>query len=257
MSIVYRSNQWEYAMEECRKEPAGRVCPRSIDDLALISVIDGDADANIIAHIRSCSHCGSRMRELIALHCVLSKRLYRALCPSSDELVIYQQGWIEYRRSSTISEHVKVCPHCAADLRLLSEASDIPMMTRSVSFQRLRRVFAHCMQPAGMLSSARLLRGDAPIGQYAYRAENFQIMFDVERVSGHPQRMMLLGLLLLDDGRLGSSRVSASLLCDDVVVNSTMLDALGNFVLDDVVSGTYSLSLRLPYCEILIEAINL
>jgi hypothetical protein len=53
------------------------------------------------------------------------------------------------------------------------------------------------------------------------------------------------------------SQATASLLSENLVVNSAPLDDLGSFVIEDIAPGDYSLSLRLPDLEVVVEALSL
>ena len=54
---------------------------------------------------------------------------------------------------------------------------------------------------------------------------------------------------------LGDS--TASLLNEDWVVTSSTIDELGSFVIEDISPGNYSLSLRLPDREVVVETLAL
>ena len=248
-------------MEDYRREPGGCSHPPALSDLALIAAIDGEANDDVIAHLRVCRYCAKRADDFAELQRLLRKQLYRVLCPSSDELLAFHQGWLDDDKTTQIQNHLSMCPHCAADLRLLVEAASVPVLEAPSPLTKLRRVVAELITPRLALppiSAYGALRGSSIGGQYAYRAENMQLMIDVERAACHPGHMLLLGMLLPDDGiaeRLTSA--TASLLHDDDVITSTALDEMGNFVLDDIAPGDYSLSLRLPDREVVVEALSL
>lgn len=247
-------------MEDDRSDAGACSRPPALDDLTLIIAMDGDADVDVLAHLRACTYCTRRAREFADLHGLLSKRLYRVLCPSSDELVAYQQGWLRNGQRVALRDHLRDCPHCAADLRLLVEAADVPLIAPQPRMQTLRRVIAQLLEPPSLSPLGPVygaMRGSAPGGQYVYRAENIEIMLDVERATGHSGRLVLFGALLRGDSPKDLNSASASLLCDDAIVSSAMLDELGNFMLDDITPGDYSLSLRLPDCEVVVEALSL
>jgi anti-sigma factor RsiW len=92
-----------------------------LDDIDLLAALDGEADPEVMAHLRECPACVARMREYAALQALLHRRLYRALCPSSEALAAFQQGMLEGGRSAMVVRHVAECPHCARELRLLAE----------------------------------------------------------------------------------------------------------------------------------------
>jgi len=235
----------------CRRRP-------SLDDLDLIAAVDGEAGEEILAHLDECPHCAARAREIDQFQKLLRQRLYRILCPSSDQLLAYQQGWLDVQLQSQIRSHLRDCPHCAGELRLLSETTHAPPEVPTL-ISRLRRVIAVTLAPGphfGLTPAYGGLRG-AHGGQYAYRAENLELTLDVQRTA-RSDRVVLVGMLLDEEGvSEGMERATASLLDDANVVSSTMIDELGNFVLEDIAPGNYSLSLRLPTLEVVVEALTL
>ena len=155
-------------MEDDRREPGECVRPPALDDLALISAIDGEIDVDTIAHLQICPYCARRAREFTDLHRLLSKQLYRALCPSSDELVAFQQGWLESGRRAELRDHLSACPHCAADMHLLVEAASGPLLAPPTPLARLRRIVAELLTPsplAPLTSAYGALRGPSPGSQ--------------------------------------------------------------------------------------------
>jgi hypothetical protein len=231
-----------------------------LDDLDLIAAIDGEAGEEILAHLRDCPSCAARARDFDELLRLLRQRLFRILCPSSDDLLSYLQGWLEERRQAQIRAHLRDCPHCAGELRLLAEASHAPPPAPT-PISRLRRVVAVALAPRAQMALAPVyggMRGAAGSGQYAYRAENLELTLDVQRAAGRPGRVVLVGMVYNDDGMSDEiGRATASLLLNELVISSALLDELGNFVIDDIAPGDYSLSLRLPDREVVVEALAL
>jgi hypothetical protein len=251
------ANNLEQAMEDHRGELGICRCPPSPNEIDLIAAVDGEAEEEVVAHLRDCPHCAQRAREIDELQQLLRQRLYRILCPSSDDLLAYRQGWLDERRMSELRNHLRDCPHCGSELRLLDEAAGAPPWPPPIS--RLRRLIAMALpsqpQPLAVYGG---LRGAGYGGQYAYRAEHLELTLDVQRISGRPDRVVLVGMLFDEEAPPGElQRATASLLEGDFVVSSAALDELGNFVLDDIAPGDYSLSLRLPELEVVVEALSL
>jgi hypothetical protein len=243
-------------MEDQREEPHLCRRPPSPSDIDLIAAVDGEVREEVIAHLRDCPDCAQRARDFDELQQLLRQRLYRILCPSSDDLLAYRQGWLDARRTSTIRAHLRDCPHCAGELRLLGEAAGAPPRPPPIS--HLRRVVAVALaprsHPIAVYGGMRGARGE----QYAYRAERLELMLDVQRAAGTPDRVVLVGMLFDEEAPPGEAqRATASLLEGEFVVSSAALDELGNFVLDDIAPGEYSLSLRLPDLEVVVEALTL
>jgi hypothetical protein len=244
-------------MEEHREEPGICRRPPSPNELELIAAVDGEADKEVVAHLRDCPHCAQRAHAIDELQQLLRQRLYRILCPSSDDLLAYRQGWLDEHRTLDVRKHLHDCPHCTSELRLLDEAAGAPPWPPPIN--HLRRLVAMALppqrQPIAVYGS---LRGAEYGGQYAYRAEHLELTLDVQRVAAKPGRVVLVGMLFDEEAPPGEmQRATASLLEGDFVVSSTALDELGNFVLDDIAPGDYSLSLRLPELEVVVEALTL
>jgi anti-sigma factor RsiW len=250
--------------------------PPALDDLALIAAIDGEAGADVMAHLRDCPYCAERARAFAELQGLLRKRLYRMFCPSSDDLAAYQQGMLDGGQRAVIANHLKECPHCAREHDLLVRiAHDAlsgpspplgkePTMNSAASRAPAvgpRRVTAELLTavPPGPAAAAYgALRGPAHTSQYAYHAENLQLTIGVQRVVNRADRRVMFGALELDeDLPQGPQKATASLLRNDTVIRTVELDELGNFVLDDLAPGVYRLSLRLPDREVVVEALSL
>jgi hypothetical protein len=102
------------------------------------------------------------------------------------------------------------------------------------------------------------LRGPSLASQYAYHAENMQLILGVQRVVSRADRRVIHGALELDDELYEAfSGATARLSDNETVIRTAELDELGNFVLDDVAPGTYQLALCLPDREVIVEALSL
>src|SRR4051812_12719235 len=104
----------QQAVNECSLPP-------ELDDLALIAAIDGEAEADVMAHLRACHYCAARAHEFADLQGLLRKQLFRMFCPTSDELAAYQHGMLEGGQRATIANHLAECPHCTRELTLLQQ----------------------------------------------------------------------------------------------------------------------------------------
>jgi glutaredoxin len=241
-------------MEDHREEPGLCRRPPSPNEIDLITAVDGEAEEEVIAHLRDCPHCAQRARDLDELQQLLRQRLYRILCPSSDDLLAYQQGWLDKQRMATLRTHLRDCPHCERELRLLDEAAGAPPWPPPI-----RRVVAMALaprpQPVALYGGLRSAENGC---HYAYRAEHLELTLDVQHVASRPDRVVLVGMLFDEETPPGEmQRATASLLEGDFVVSSAALDELGNFVLDDIAPGDYRLSLRMPELEVVVEALTL
>ncbi len=257
------------AADGCRLLPA-------LDDLDLIAAIDGEADADVMAHLRVCQYCAARAHAFAELQGLLRKQFYRMFCPTSDALVAFQQGMLEGGQRAEIAAHVVDCPHCSRELQLLRQITgesssgrappslwnlmNIAKSNGGAAAGKLRQVQAELLTPAptSLAEAYGALRGPSHTTQYAYHAENLQITLGVRRVAQRADRRVVVGVLTLDDDLPEGMNQATAILChQNTLVSTAELDELGNFVLDDLAPGTYRLSLRLPDREIIIEALAL
>jgi anti-sigma factor RsiW len=160
--------------------------PPALDDVVLIAAVDGEAGADITAHLRACQHCAERARDFAELQGLLRKQLYRLFCPASDDLAALQQGLLNEKQRAALAEHLAGCPHCTSELRMLAQATSEPLIVRPPPasswlglpaeapstkplYGRARRVVAELlsrphMQLAGVYGG---LRGSSHASQYA------------------------------------------------------------------------------------------
>jgi len=105
------------------------ICPAPPGSSALIAAADGEADEATLAHLQACPVCMARVMHLRALQTYLLRRLYRLHCPPTDTLVDYCQGLLDPGDAAAVSHHLAICPHCAAEVKLLQEG---PILVQTV-----------------------------------------------------------------------------------------------------------------------------
>jgi hypothetical protein len=249
--------------------------PVALDDLALIAAIDGEAGSDVMAHLRDCLYCAQRARVFEEMQGLLRKQLFRMFCPTSDELAAYQQGVLNGGQRVSIAEHLKECPHCTREFKLLEQLSAEAQPGRSPPVGqgngqnghaisgKLRRIAAELLDisPVTPIAGAYgTLRLPSQASQYAYHADNLQLTLGVQPVVSRADRRVVHGALELDDESYeGFGGATAQLLDldNEMLVQTAELDELGNFVMDDLAPGTYQLALHLSDREVIVEALSL
>ncbi len=261
-------------MVDHKQAAKGCSWPVALDDLALIAAIDGEAGTDVMAHLRDCPYCSERARVFEEMQGLLRKQLFRMFCPTSEELASYQQGLLNGDQQAHITEHLKDCPHCTREYKLLEQLSQetlparSPPPTNGKSAQahssaipgKLRQIAAQLLAPSviPLADAYGALRGPSHASQYAYHAENLQLTLGVQRVVSRTDRRVIHGTLELDDALYNVfSGATAQLSDHETLIRTAELDELGNFVLDDLAPGTYQLALRLPDREVIVEALSL
>jgi anti-sigma factor RsiW len=263
----------ERVMVDHKQAAEGCNWPVALDDLALIAAIDGEAGPDVMAHLRDCQYCAERARVFEEMQGLLRKQLFRMFCPTSDELAAYQQGMLSSDQRATITEHLKECPHCTREHRLLEQLASEAQPARSPPWSqsngqvnharpsKLRQLAAKLLDisPATPLAGAySALRLPSQASQYAYHAGNLQLTLGVRPVLSRADRRVVHGALELDDAIYETlDGVTAHLLHNEALIRTAKLDELGNFILDDLSPGTYQLTLRLPDREVVVEALSL
>ncbi len=91
--------------------------------------IIGEIDPTIMEHLARCAYCRERRQELASFHRQLAVLLYRVDCPPSLELGEHQLGLLAAERQPLVSEHLKSCPHCQAELQQLAGYLTKPIKT--------------------------------------------------------------------------------------------------------------------------------
>lgn len=219
--------------------------PPELDDVELIAAADGEASAKTYAHLGACPGCAARAEAVTELQSQLRERLYRLFCPTSDELATFAQGLMVADMRDVVADHVISCPHCLGELNMLAAITATPPH-RSPALP-LRRVVAYPGSPDVSLSTSPALND--PI---VYHAGALRIVLSVERQRG-AAGTRLRGVLRGNRPQV----VTASLLCNNRVISSSLLDGQGGFILDDVPAGDVVLSLRLADYEVVVEALRL
>ncbi len=96
--------------------------PPALSERDLIAAIDEEAEPHIVNHLCRCPHCAARAKSLARFQQQLRAKLYRIFCPSSDDLIDYQQGLLPPDRHASITRHLAICPHCSHEAMLLDQA---------------------------------------------------------------------------------------------------------------------------------------
>ena len=234
------------------------VSPPEIENVDLLAYVDGHVDTDVIEHLRSCPHCRARAQAIAKEHSILLTALYRFACPSPHELGEYQLGLLNASRSAFVSEHIKACGHCSAEVaeltRYLHELE--PDIVPS-PIQAIRRLVARLAKGLSQQSTSALrptmqpalagVRGTEP-GPQVYEAGEIQIAVSVDRDPQNPGTFKALGLAA--GGELSGARVGLWRSGEELA--SEPIGEFGGFVFAGVAPGECQLVIRHDDLEILI-----
>ena len=113
-------------MERAGQSRANCTRPPALSNVALLAVIDNEADTDVMNHLDSCAFCSERADSFAELQHFLRVQLYRLFCPSSDYLIDYQQGLLRGEQRSAIAQHLATCPHCSREVALVEQMVGLP-----------------------------------------------------------------------------------------------------------------------------------
>lgn len=215
------------------------------------------------AHFDTCAICQQRLDTYTGMQRVLLHRLQRRLCPDAGRLNYYCLDMISAQERTRLASHLLDCPRCADEVveirRLQAAFEPFPGATRSLS-DTVSRLFATLV-----VQQARpVTRTDATSEGWPrqYQAEALSLSLHISRQAGG--EIMLLGILTSADPRFtvdafdgvtvdlysGATLVQAS---QQQPALTTQVDDIGNLLLAPIPAGSYTLIVRLPGREVVIE----
>lgn len=232
--------------------------PPALDDLDLIAAFDDELSLDVRTHLQECPACTRRANDLAMIQRSLQQRFYRMFCPSSTDLLCFQQRMLNPERYIAIAEHLRDCPHCTGELHLIEQAAGTSILSVGGFFPSQRialKLEKHGLFPVA--TSAPHSHTYGSLGdQYLYRADRIRLMLSVERTFGRPSRCIVTGRLSVGNSSANQLGSTASLLSGEQILSSSSIDTLGCFTIEDVPSGELTLSLRLQDCEVVIDSLR-
>lgn len=249
------------------------VSPPELDDRTLLIYIDGEASADVAAHIERCPHCRERAQRLARLQGRMTAQLYRLDCPAPSELGEYHLGMLPAAEMEAIRRHLEECPHCrrevaqlegylanlAPDLAPTLQPGPLEQAVERVRVWVARLVSGGTVGLPGQLAPAYAgpvyagMRGDEWTAPLVYQADEVQVIVEIEADAGRPDRKSVLGLVTgLDE----ASAFKAHLWQAGQRVTTEPVDELGNFVLPGLLPGAYELILAGSDLEIHVQQIQ-
>ena len=213
-----------------------------------MAFLDGEADQGLKLHLQQCGHCRKRVEVLRREQKLLTSRLYRVSCPSTEELGEFYLRILPSDRMLIISKHLRECPHCTREIDQLKEfLINLAPSPESNLLQQTKRLIAQLVSGqgtsgvAGELSFA--LRGKAE-GPITFEAEGIVIVLDVQpAIEG---KVSVLGQVAADDQDLWTGS-TVTLKQTDGARSTDSLDDLGAFRFEQVSSGSILIMISSPH----------
>lgn len=236
--------------------------PPELNDRDLLVYIDGEADRQMVAHLKQCPYCRERAYRLAGLQDCLTVALYRLACPSSLELGEYHLNVLSRDRVAVVAQHLAECPHCTREVALLKDYLDgliaelelKPLRQFKVLVAQLVRVgqgIARSGTPA-LVPAYRGEHGEEK-GPRLYQADDIQVSIEIQDDAERQDRKVLLGLVT----EMDTHELKAHLWQADQLVTTAFVDDLGNFVIADLTPGNYELILSNSGVEIHIQSLEI
>jgi len=78
---------------------------------------DGEAPANVVAHVEGCSTCTAQVRSYAHIQVELRRTLFRFDCPDAHTLGEYVLDLLEPEQRQSVAAHAVDCDACSVELQ--------------------------------------------------------------------------------------------------------------------------------------------
>lgn len=221
------------------------ISPPELDVRLLMAFLDGEAAPETRLHLQKCEHCRDRAKMLEREQKLLTSRLYRASCPSTDELGEFQLRMLPSDQMLVISQHVRECPLCTREIEQLKEyLSDLAPEGNLVQQAKtlIARLIVGQDRSSAVGESALALRGEIE-EHVIYETNGIVIVLDIQpTVEG---KANILGQVAADDQENWTG-AEVKLQQTDENQMTTILDDLGAFHFEEAPSVSIQLTITSP-----------
>ncbi|MGH2508509.1 MAG: hypothetical protein ACRDHZ_14085 [Ktedonobacteraceae bacterium] len=250
-------------------------CPNILapanEDLLSLVYDEAALSAQKQAHFDQCPLCQQRLANYNDINnTLLTKLYYRRLCPSAIRLNYYCLDVVPAEERINIASHLLDCPYCAdeiVEIRRVQAAFE-PFPTTSPSLGTV----VHRLIATLVIQQAKpIMRSEAQTTGWPrqYQAGTLDLSLHVSHQSSG--ETMLIGILTSSDPAItGDAFEGAEALLYPTpslpsgnAEKSTeplliaQVDEIGNLLLEPIPAGTYTMLIRLPDQEIVIEGLTI
>jgi len=213
-----------------------------------MAFLDGEADPETTLHLQQCDYCRDRVKTLEREQKLLASQLYRASCPSTDELGEFHLRMMPSGRMLVIAQHLRECPLCTREIDQLKEfLSDLASGAEGNLLQQTKRLIAQLVSGRGVPGVAGepsfALRGTGE-GPMTFEAKGTVIVLDVQ--PANEGKVNILGQVAADDQDLWTGSTVTINQADGSKTTDT-LDDLGAFHFEQVSSGSIQIMISSPH----------
>jgi len=156
----------------------------------LTAYADGEASADVIAHVAGCAICSDQAASDVRAQRVLRRALYRFDCPDAHTLGEYQLDLLDAAQRTSIAAHATECQECRAELRTLRAYLAASTAVHESVVERVRRIVASVFTPAPGLAYDGL-RGAAEVATQVFDTGDITVTVGPGQTPG-----ALIGLVL-------------------------------------------------------------
>ncbi len=266
--MVLNEQHEELRMMDCFNS----VAP-SDEELLRLALDEEPLQTGAQEHLKYCSICQQRLARYQQTNDYLLAKLYRSQCPTPTRLNLYCAGLLPDEEMTGIAHHIAECPLCtreAIDIRrILAEFEPFA----SVENQSVRTVIKRIIPQLVPWQPQLVTRGASPDSRWPrqYRAGTINISLHLSR--GSSGENILLGLFTSENPdetieelegipvdlyrapRPAQDSTAKENDLREEPVLSTQIDDLGNIVFKAVPAGEYTVIVRLPESELVIEGL--
>ena len=237
--------------------------PGAVEDWELEAYASGEAMPHVAEHLGHCPACQNKLAAMRAEEHLLQQRLYRFDCPLPAELQDYHHRSLPRHRHRQIKQHLRDCPHCAAELKALTDSlANIPERSPALPDKERRRS-EQIGQIAGQmrLLVARLLAPDMNFSPVLRGETQDVLLFETEggvAISAHTEpegdgRFSLFGQVLATEipaPLTGKAQLQARR--SRTPPPLALLDPAGGFEFFHLLPDAYQLTILLPEQTVLV-----
>lgn len=267
--------------------------PGAIRDEELLAYLAEETVRPAVSqHVARCPHCSSQVADYRRLELMLTKKLYRWDCPSTQVLGEYQLELLSNDLRAEVKRHLRMCVLCTAELTTLTEflAHDPLLVERAPVAQEqlptpawqnnssdagvkrsldglrerawegmregVRRIVAVLQTPEPRLAYQRDAAQQTSLWPRRYAAEDVSISLQLEAGSARRSSVQLIGFVTRQGTALETLQgTPVHLLSSPKATYTQTIDELGNFLFSSVAPDTYTLEIQFPENTIVIEQI--
>ena len=229
--------------------------PAAIKEGDLMAYLEGDADERVREHVERCPACAAKVARLRETGQALLTLMYRTDCPASEILGQYHMDLLSPAEKLEVAAHVRPCPHCARELKELTNAEEVE--------DSLTHIVLHVLQNVVQTVEATMVpRGHPyPVGARGTEAGQPAFHFygaDVDVLVGFQPTAVtattrtLLGAVVQTEAVSGGH---AWLFQEGEKPLSSPVDHLGTFTFEGIPSGEYDLALEVGQKALLMRGV--